>query len=167
MIRSRFPLTVVLLALLLTAPAARGEDQDEPADIPFADAPVPGPIPARVVRIFDGDTVRVRAHIWLGQNIETNVRLAGIDTAEKHAHCDYERDMAARATAFVATVLTADGTIELSDIRYDKYGRRVVARIRTPSGQDLSQALLAAHLAHVYDGGHKQSWCGRDDSAAD
>ena len=29
---------------------------------------VPGPIPARIVRVIDGDTIVVRARIWLGQD---------------------------------------------------------------------------------------------------
>ena len=31
------------------------------------DGPIPGPVPAHVLHVVDGDTVRVRAHIWLGQ----------------------------------------------------------------------------------------------------
>ena len=124
------------------------------------DDTIPGPIPGVVIRIIDGDTLRVRARIWLGQEVETNVRLAGIDTAETRAHCDYERIMAARATDYVTHMLGDGQGIALMDVNYDKYGRRVVARILTPNGQDLSTLLLKMGLAHAYDGGHKQGWCG-------
>ena len=40
---------------------------------------LPGPIQAEVLRVIDGDTIEVRAKIWLDQYIETNVRLAGLD----------------------------------------------------------------------------------------
>ena len=94
--------------------------------------------------------------------METNVRLLGVDTAETHAHCDYEYAMAARATDYVNKVLSNGEDISLMDVTYDKYGRRVVARLITATGQDLSVLLLKNGLAHTYDGGHKQSWCGEN-----
>ena len=137
--------------LLLMSSASAGE---------LVDDPIPGPIPAQVLRVVDGDTVRVRARIWLGQEVETNVRLSGIDTAETHAHCDYERVMAQRATDYVLKALGDGEGIALMNVTYDKYGRRVVAQLITANGQDLSSLLLKTGLAHAYDGGHKQSWCG-------
>mgnify|MGYP001996263084 CR=1 FL=1 len=47
--------------------------------VAFAADTLPGPIQAEVIRVIDGDTIEVRAEIWLGQYIETNVRLAGMD----------------------------------------------------------------------------------------
>ena len=144
---------LILIAPFLAATLVAKEPVDDP---------IPGPVPARVLHIVDGDTIRVRARIWLGQEIETNVRLMGIDTAETHAHCDYERMMAQKATDYV-TALLADGDgIALMDVTYDKYGRRVVARLITAKGMDLSTLLLKAGLAHAYDGGHKQPWCDGD-----
>ena len=138
------------LTMFLLATAQAGEREDES---------IPGPVPGHVIHVVDGDTIRVRARIWLGQEVETNVRLAGVDTAEVHAHCDYERTMSIRATDYVTRVLGDGDGIALMDINYDKYGRRVVARIITPSGQDLSSLLLKTGLARAYDGGRKQSWC--------
>ncbi len=127
----------------------------------FADERVPGPVPAQLVRVIDGDTVVVHAHIWLGQYIDTAVRLAGVDAAEMHARCDSERALALEAKAFVEAKL-ADPALSLADITYDKYGRRVVARIITAEGQDLSDQLMAAGLVHAYDGGRKEGWCSGD-----
>ncbi len=152
-------LSVLCLVLIGAGSAVAAEDSGRRGE-----DPVPGPIPAQVVRVIDGDTIRVRAHIWLGQEVETNVRLAGVDTAEMRSHCDYERDMAHRATQFVEAALS-DPSVTLLDIDYDKYGRRVVAHIRTATGQDLSEALMTAQLARRYNGGHKQKWCtGEPDS---
>ena len=119
---------------------------------------LPGPIPAQVVRVVDGDTVVVRARIWLGQDVETHVRLAGIDTPEKRGRCDEERNQALKAQAFAEAQL-ANGEISLRDIVPDKYGQRVVAHVITAKGEDLSQLLVAQRLARAYDGGHKQPWC--------
>ena len=50
-------------------------------------------VPALVLAIIDGDTVKVRARPWTsGLTIETNVRVTGIDTPEVdwHAACPQE-----------------------------------------------------------------------------
>ena len=40
---------------------------------------------------------------------------------------------------------------------------RVVARVETSAGEELSAALLAANLARPYRGGKRRSWCDRAD----
>ncbi|MCA1909178.1 MAG: thermonuclease family protein [Magnetospirillum sp.] len=120
---------------------------------------LPGPIPARVIRVVDGDTVLVRARIWLGQDVETSVRLSGIDTPEKRGKCDAERQAAQQAETFTASRAAPDSVVSLHDVIADKYGKRVVARIVTGDGQDLGAALVAARLARPYDGGRKDGWC--------
>lgn len=158
----RNALLMFAAAAILAAPAPA---DDAPHRDP-PERPLPGPVPALLLRVVDGDTIRVRAHIWLGQDVETMVRLSGVDAAEKHAHCDYERDMARKAQDFVEAKLS-DDHIWLADITYDKYGRRVVARVLTAGGEDLSAALLRAKLAHRYDGGHKDGWCGEETGMAE
>ncbi len=113
---------------------------------------------AVVTKVVDGDTVGVRARIWLGQDVETLVRLRGIDAPELHSRCADERDRARDARDMLAR--RVDGqVVQLLDIGADKYGNRVVARLLTGNGQDLSRLLLDAGLAHVYDGGAKTPWC--------
>lgn len=119
---------------------------------------LPGPVPAEVVEVIDGDTVKVRAHVWLGQAVETSVRLDGVNAPELRGDCDQERRLAAEARDYL-TALVADGAVSLRDIAYDKYGGRVVARLGDPSGRDLGTALVAAGLARPYDGGKRGSWC--------
>lgn len=120
---------------------------------------LPGPIPARVVRVVDGDTVLVRARIWLGQDVETSVRISGIDTPEKRGKCEAERQAALQAEAFTAARAAPDSLVSLHDVIADKYGKRVVARVVTAQGEDLGRALVTARLARSYDGGHKDGWC--------
>lgn len=123
------------------------------------ESPLPGPIPARVLRVVDGDTVQVRARIWLSQDVETNVRLAGIDTPEKRGKCQAEREAAEQAQAFSAEHLTVDSWVSLHDVIADKFGKRVVARVVSAQGQDVAAQLLANGLARPYGGGTKASWC--------
>src|SRR3989338_6548178 len=53
------------------------------ADSPFpSEEPVTGPVAAAVLEVIDGDTIVVRARIWLGQAVETRVRLSWADAPE-------------------------------------------------------------------------------------
>ena len=119
---------------------------------------LPGPIQADVVSVRDGDTLEVRARIWLGQVISTKVRLAGVDTPELRGRCHRERRMAEAARDFVRGKL-ADPRVTLRDIRYGKYAGRVLARVITARGEDLGEALIAAGLGRPYRGRRRGSWC--------
>ena len=125
---------------------------------------IPGPVPARIIRVVDGDTVVVRARIWLDQEVETKVRLQGIDTPELRGKCQDESLLALAARDFVIGLgKTVNGTtndeVQLFDIEYGKFAGRVVARIKSPNGVDYSHALIAAGFARSYDGGRRQPWC--------
>lgn len=121
---------------------------------------IPGPVPAEVVAVVDGDTLVVRARIWLGQDVETKIRLDGVDAPEIAGKCDDERRLAVAARDLIAT-LAAGGRVVLRDIQYGKYAGRVVARVATADGGDLSDALLEVGLARTYDGGRRRSWCAK------
>ncbi|MDP6603929.1 MAG: thermonuclease family protein [Rhodospirillales bacterium] len=126
----------------------------------FASPPdtIDGPILATVLRIIDGDTIMVSARIWLGQRIETQVRLDGADAPEIRGRCAHERDLAVRARAFAVARL-GGRTVRLRDIRFGKYAGRVVARVELAAGRDFAQDLIAAGLARPYGGGARISWC--------
>ncbi len=66
-----------------------------------------GPVPAQVLSVIDGDTIEVRAVIWLGQVLSTRVRLAGIDAPELRGKCARERALAVRARAYLRARLEA------------------------------------------------------------
>ena len=119
---------------------------------------VRGPIPADVIRVIDGDTIEVRARIWLDIDVTTKVRLAGIDAPEIVGACDEEHRRAEVASAFVTTWLSEHAPILLRDIRRDKYGGRVVADVIATDGDDLGQALVRARLARTVDDA-LSGWC--------
>lgn len=119
---------------------------------------LPGPLPARVVEVVDGDTLEVEARIWLGQAVRVRVRLAGVDAPELRGKCAAERRAAGRAKAFLAATV-GDGAIVLREVRYGKYAGRVLARVATAGERDLGRALLARGLARAYAGGKRPAWC--------
>ena len=117
-----------------------------------------GPLAARIVRVIDGDTLVVRVHIWLDQDVETRVRLFGIDTPEIRGKCPEERLMALDARALVEKT-GGDDEVFLHDVRYGKFARRVVARVSSAHSAGFATALLQSGLARPYDGGKRLSWC--------
>jgi len=122
-----------------------------------------GPLSAQVLRVLDGDTLEVRAQIWLGQAVTTRVRLAGVDAPELSGKCPDEKALAARARAFlsarIGAAADAPGQVVLRDVRYGKFAGRVLARVETPRGEDLAGGLISAGLARPYSGRRRQSWC--------
>ena len=138
-------LLIALLAVVLARPALAGDT-------------LAGPIPATVVRVVDGDTLEVRARIWLGQEIETVVRLLGVVAPELRGDCARERALAEQARDYL--VARIDGApVRLIEIAYGKYAGRVVADVTTPEGVGLAGLLIAAGLARAYDGGRRAGWC--------
>lgn len=117
-----------------------------------------GPIAAEVLRVVDGDTLTVRARIWIGQEVETNVRVEGIDTPELRSRCVEERALAREARDHLEH-LVGGGPVMLTAIQPDKYGNRVRARVHTTSGTDIAAALIKAGLARPYQGEKRAGWC--------
>ncbi len=70
-----------LIALALAFPAHAGET-------------IPGPIPADVIGVYDGDTLTVDAHPWPQITVRTSVRVRGIDTPEIRGKCSSEKAQA-------------------------------------------------------------------------
>ncbi|MGV6800295.1 MAG: thermonuclease family protein [bacterium] len=110
-----------------------------------------GPIAAQVIRVIDGDTIMVRAKIWLDTELTIRVRVDGIDTPEIfRPRCPRERQLAEQAKALVEDQVGL-GQVTLYDIHYGKYAGRVIARVETRRG-DLAEALRAA-------GYNDKDWC--------
>jgi endonuclease YncB( thermonuclease family) len=115
------------------------------ARVSAAEERIAGPVEATLLRVIDGDTVEVRAHLWLGLEMTTRVRLSDVDAPELDGACPVERDLAELARVFLASQLGQ--AVVLQDIRRDKYGGRVVARVLNQYGQDVARLLLAERLA--------------------
>jgi endonuclease YncB( thermonuclease family) len=115
--------------------------------------------PAEVVRVIDGDTFEARVRVWPGLDVDTKVRLRGIDAAELHARCAGELAKAQAARVALQSIL-AEGGVTVSRVGVDKYGGRIDAVIATRSTADVSAAMLRGGFARNYDGGRRGSWCG-------
>jgi micrococcal nuclease len=119
---------------------------------------LPGPVRAEVVRVVDGDSLVLRARIWLGQCVKTQVRVGGVDTPKVKGKCEIERRHAKAARAFFMDQLSGNG-VHLHDIHYGKYAGRVIARVVLADGRDLAKILIKAGLGRAYAGGRRRPVC--------
>lgn len=111
-----------------------------------------------VVSVHDGDTFSADIAGWpaiVGRRI--GVRVAGIDAPELHGECPCEVALAKDARAFVTYMLQNADTIELRNVRRDKYFR-LLAEVWV-DGESLGESLIDAGYARPYAGGKKQGWC--------
>jgi len=157
------PELMARLAPALTAPAqfSRSEVRTEPWRTGVPISPRFDPrltYPAKVVRVIDGDTFVARVRVWPGFDVDTKVRLRGIDAPELHARCSYEYARAQSARAALESIL-AQGGVAVWRIGLDKYAGRVDALVSTGSTADVSAALLNGGFARSYDGGRRRTWC--------
>lgn len=120
---------------------------------------LPGPLRAELLRVIDGDTILVRARVWVDQEITVAVRLRGIDAPERKGRCAAERDLARQATTLLSTTLHAR-QIVLRDISGGKYFGRVLATVETADGMPVSAVMLRAGVVRSYRGKARASWCG-------
>ena len=141
-------------------PALAAASEPTAADIPLAHRLDPNIVyPAEALRIIDGDTFEARVRVWPGLDVDTKVRLRGVDAAELHARCAGELAQAQAARAALEKILS-EGGVTISRVGVDKYGGRVDATIATRGTADVSAALLSGGFARAYDGGKRGSWCG-------
>ncbi len=147
-------LVAIVCVLLFAAPSQAAEG----GLAPQPQKTLPGPYPAQLIRVIDGDSAQMRVTVWLGQEVTTIVRLVGLDTPELKAHCEREKDLALAAKARLEELLGARN-IEIYNIKADKYGGRVLAQLRTPEQQDVAQTLIAENLARPDAGKKRGGWC--------
>lgn len=117
-----------------------------------------GPVVAELLRVIDGDTIEVRARIWLELDLTTRVRLAGIDAPELNGGCAEERRLAQIARTALSDTIGVS-PVWLANIRRDKYGGRVIADVLLEDGSSAAAAMLASGAAAEW--GSAPLWCPR------
>ena len=114
---------------------------------------------AKCVKVYDGDTFHLGVVLPPPYGATRfAIRLLGVDTPELRTRDSAEKALGREARDIVKKlILNKIVTVNVS--QYDKYGR-ILARITTPDGVDLSQHLIEEKVAVYYDGGKKNkvSW---------
>ncbi len=117
-------------------------------------------IPARVLKVIDGDTIKVRARIWVRIEVTTNARIRGVDTPEiRRAKCAQERKRGKAARDYVRLIIGRGRRVCLLQVKDDKYGGRVLATVQLPDGRDLTRLLISTGHGRPYTRGRRRKWC--------
>lgn len=116
-----------------------------------------GPYQAAVVKVIDGDTLKLNVAIWPGLTQRISLRLNGVDTPEKRGSPACEKELAKQATEFTRQFVSK-GAVIVSDVKLGKYAGRALGSV-TVDGKDLVEALIQAGHGRAYDGGIRGSWC--------
>ena len=107
---------------------------------------------------YDGDTCYVVAKI-LPENLRNmSIRILGIDTPEIRGKCLEEKSLALQGRAFANDMFRNANNIEFRNLKWDKYGGRILADVYI-DGMSYKHEIIEAGLAREYDGGKKLGWC--------
>jgi len=118
-----------------------------------------GPYKADMIRVIDGDTVKLGIHIWPGLVQQVNLRLVGVNSPESRGVPDCEKEAAKKASEFTRGFIGNSQMVTVSNVELGKYAGRALGRIEVEGKGDLGEALIAVGHAHEYHGGHREAWC--------
>ncbi len=141
------PPLLLIAACLLLAPATA-----------WTDPAITGPVAAKVVKVYDGDTFTVEAYPWPGLEAKASVRVNGVDTPEIRGKCEEEKQKAIAAREFVKWLILGE-VVFLQNIKHGKYAGRVVADVKLEGGANLADKIIDQGLGREYHGGTREDWC--------
>ena len=119
--------------------------------------------PVVVKHIIDGDTFV--GDVILADGVEiisVSIRLRNVDTPEIHGKCDQEIRRAEYAKQRLSELLPLGATVEISNIKNDKYAGRIDANVYDSANRDIGTILIKENVGREYSGGKRQSWCDED-----
>ena len=113
---------------------------------------VPAVDAAKVVKVYDGDTITVGAPLAMNgttQYYKFRVRLRGIDCPELRTR-DFDEKRQAEDARDMLKDRILEEVVHLHDVSVDKYGRLLATVLHR--GEDVSAWMLARGAAVPYDG---------------
>lgn len=117
---------------------------------------------ARLVSIYDGDTLRADIHIFPAITWHASIRVRGVDTPELRSKCAAEKRAARAARDYVRALIPKGAAIRLLNVKRGKYAGRVVATVMIKQGRrwvDLAGVLISTRHGRPYHGGKRRGWC--------
>ena len=116
--------------------------------------------PVRVTYIIDGDTFV--GDVLLADNAEVlsvKVRLRNVDTPELHGDCESEIRRAEYAKQRLGELIPVGSTVEIKNVKNDKYVGRIDAYVYDSANRDVGKVLIKEKVGRPYSGGKRKSWC--------
>lgn len=103
---------------------------------------------ATVLRVVDGDTVKLRIDLGFYIDWETNSRLAGINADELRDEDPLLKESAYKAKEYLESVLKPGDRVRIRSKSLDKYKRPIVEIIH--NGLNINKVLLEKGLVKEY-----------------
>ena len=103
---------------------------------------------ATVLKVVDGDTVKMRIDLGFCIDWETNARLAGINADELKADDPILKESAYKAKEYMESILKPGDRIRIRSKTLDKYKRPIVELIH--NGVNINKELLEKGLVKEY-----------------
>lgn len=116
--------------------------------------------PVRVAYIVDGDTFV--GDVLLADKTEVmsvKVRLRNVDTPELHGSCESEIKRANYAKQRLGELIPIGSTVEIKNVKNDKYAGRIDANVYDSANRDVGRVLIKENVGRSYNGGKRKSWC--------
>ena len=135
---ARFILLVILILAILPGVSADNY-KHPPTRTDTSDEAITITAGAEVLNVIDGDTIRVQAHMWPGQQWSGLIRLRGIDTPELRGKCQAETDQGILAGATMVSLVPP--RVYLVNVKPGKFGGRFVATVMAGT-RDLAHVLM-------------------------
>jgi len=118
---------------------------------------------AVVKYIIDGDTFV--GDVLLKGKASVNsvkIRLRNVDTPEIHGSCASEIQRAKYAKQRLGELIPIGSTVEIKNVKNDKYAGRIDANVFDSNGRDVGLILVKEKIGRSYSGGKRLSWCDKD-----
>jgi endonuclease YncB( thermonuclease family) len=125
-------------------------------------------IPARLLKVIDGDTISVAVIVANGEALKVSVRINGVDCPEKSRASEKEIRCSNLITHYLKQHL--DTIVQVKFLKVDKWGGRWIGMVQYLEGQEpcvcgcgfngvcLGQYVLSNGLAKPYKGDKKTPW---------
>lgn len=116
--------------------------------------------PVVVKYIIDGDTFIGDVLMDKDAKVKfVSIRLRNVDTPEIHGECADEINRAEYAKQRLAELIPVGSTVEISNIKDDKYPGRIDANVYDSANRDVGWILVREKVGREYHGEKRQSWC--------
>ena len=112
----------------------------------------------RVLKVVDGDTIKVEIDLGFDLCVTTTIRLAGIDTPESRTKDLKEKQLGLDAKKWLETILTENQNIRIHTTKDadEKYGRLLGTLYLSNDVNSINELMIESGYAWKYDGGTKQ-----------
>ena len=102
------------------------------------------------------------ANVLLADGIEVmsvSVRLRNVDTPELKGKCESEIIRAEYAKQRLSELIPVGSTVEIKNVKNDKYRGRIDANVFDSKNRDVGMILIKENVGRPYSGGKRESWC--------